>query len=57
MIRVVTESGYRGPIGIIDHREELDARESLQENLDGLRWVRKELQQPGSGGPAPQKKN
>jgi hypothetical protein len=57
MIRVVTESDYRGPIGIIDHREELDARESLQENLDGLRWVRKELQQPGSGGPAPQKKN
>lgn len=27
---------YDGPIGILDHREKLDARESLQSNLDGL---------------------
>lgn len=53
MIRVVVESGYKGPIGIIDHREQLDARESLQENLEGVDWVRKELIKPGSGGPRP----
>ncbi|QDV68803.1 Auracyanin-A precursor [Rosistilla carotiformis] len=54
MIRTVVESGYDGPIGILDHRNELDARESLQENLDGLRWVRQELREAGSGGPRPQ---
>ncbi|WP_161604794.1 DUF6797 domain-containing protein [Roseiconus nitratireducens] len=53
MIRVVLESDYRGPIGILDHRDELDARDSLLENRDGLRWVRKELSEKGSGGPKP----
>ena len=53
MIRIIVESGYDGPIGILDHREQVDARESLQENRDGLEWIRKELQSPGSGGPKP----
>lgn len=53
MIRAVVESGYDGPIGILDHRPELDARDSLLENRDGLEWVRKEIEQPGSGGPKP----
>lgn len=53
MIRTVVESGYGGPIGILDHREQLDARESLLENRDGLAWVRKEIEKPGSGGPKP----
>jgi len=53
MIRVVVESGYQGPIGILDHREQLDARESLLENRDGLEWVRKEIEKPGNGGPKP----
>ncbi|QDT05036.1 Azurin precursor [Rubripirellula lacrimiformis] len=53
MIRVVIESGYDGPIGILDHRADLDARESLIENRDGLAWIRKELASPGSGGPLP----
>lgn len=39
MIRIVRESGYNGPIGILDHRNELDARESLQENIAGLHAV------------------
>lgn len=43
MIRTVLESGYDGPIGVLDHRGELDAKESLKENLDGLAEVRKEL--------------
>ncbi len=53
MIRTVVASGYDGPIGILDHREQLDARESLIENRDGLEWIRKELTAPGSGGPKP----
>ena len=53
MIRVVVESGYEGPIGILDHREQLDARESLLENRDGLEWIRKEIEKPGSGGAKP----
>ena len=53
MIRTVVESGYDGPTGILDHREQLDARESLLENRDGLEWVRKEIEKPGSGGPKP----
>ncbi|MCA9177549.1 MAG: hypothetical protein KDB14_23850 [Planctomycetales bacterium] len=53
MMRVVRESGYDGPIGILDHRPELDAAESLQENLDGLKWLRAELKSPGSGGAKP----
>lgn len=32
----IAQVGYTGPIGILDHREQLDARESLQLNLDGL---------------------
>ena len=37
MMKNVLQSGYLGPVGILDHRSDLDARESLQQNLDGLR--------------------
>ncbi len=53
MIREVVEAGYDGPIGILDHRPELDAEASLRENRDGLAWIARELEQPGSGGPQP----
>lgn len=53
MIRAILNSGYQGPIGILDHRGDLDARESLQENRDGLRWVEKEIEKRGSAGPLP----
>lgn len=39
MIRTIINSGYVGPIGIIDHRPEIDARMSLQQNLDGLNAI------------------
>jgi sugar phosphate isomerase/epimerase len=54
MIRVVEASGWRGPVGIIHERGNLDAAEGLKGNLQGLEWVQKELRQPGSGGPKPQ---
>lgn len=39
LLQIIVESEYSGPIGIIDHREELDSELSLQQNLDGLRSV------------------
>jgi hypothetical protein len=43
MIEAVIASGYQGPIGILDHRSELDAEESLKENLTGLAELVDEL--------------
>ena len=39
LIGLIRDSGYNGPIGIIGHREELDAEESLKLNLTGLKSV------------------
>lgn len=36
MLKVLLESGYDGPIGILDHRNEVDAEEALEGNLAGL---------------------
>jgi hypothetical protein len=36
MLEVIRRSGYAGPVGIIDHRTELDAEKSLKESLEGL---------------------
>jgi len=43
MIDLIQRSGYEGPIGIIDHREELDSEESLRQNLTGLKAVLEKL--------------
>ena len=37
MLKILIESGYEGPIGILDHQNHLDAEESLRANLDGLK--------------------
>jgi hypothetical protein len=39
MLRVVRNSGWRGPIGILNHRTELDAEVALRDNLRGLAEV------------------
>jgi hypothetical protein len=36
MLQIIQQSGYSGPIGILDHRADVDAEESLQQNLRGL---------------------
>ncbi len=36
MLQTIAKSGYNGPIGILDHRMDTDAEQSLRENLDGL---------------------
>ena len=53
MMRVVQESGWQGPVGIINEHNDLDAAEGLSRNLTGIDWLKKELHQPGSGGPKP----
>ncbi len=43
LLRTVRDSGYRGPVGILNHREEVDAEQGLRENLDGLHRLLAEL--------------
>lgn len=48
MLRLVRDSGYTGPVGILDHRPDTDAEESLRQNLDGLRGLLEEMGDPAS---------
>ena len=43
MLEMIRDSGYHGPIGILDHRETLDAEQSLRQNLDGLKKLLAEM--------------
>ena len=43
MMEAIAKSGYSGPIGILDHRGDTDAEESLRQNLDGMKKVLKEM--------------
>lgn len=53
VLKIVANSGYRGPIGILNHTNE-DAEERLQDNLDGLRWLEKQLRgEPAGEQPKP----
>ena len=51
VLRMVKESGYDGPIGILDHRMDTDAELSLTQNLDGLRALLQELGDDASTNP------
>lgn len=48
LLKTIRESGYHGPIGILNHTDN-DAEARLLDNLDGLRWLEKQLD-----GTAPQ---
>jgi sugar phosphate isomerase/epimerase len=39
LLRTIRDSGYAGPLGILNHREELDAETGLKQNLDGLKQL------------------
>ena len=41
MIATIRKSGYSGPIGILDHRNDTDAEIALKENLEGLKKILK----------------
>jgi sugar phosphate isomerase/epimerase len=43
LMRIIQSSGYTGPIGILDHRPKLDAKQSLKENLAGLKTIKARL--------------
>ena len=43
MLRIIKDSGYTGPIGILGHTEGEDIRLVLERNLDGLAELRKQL--------------
>ncbi len=42
LLKIIQDSGYQGPIGIIGHTQD-DVRERLQDNLDGLDWILPQL--------------
>jgi len=42
LLRAILESGWRGPVGILNHTD-YDAESRLRDNLDGLAWIVKQL--------------
>jgi sugar phosphate isomerase/epimerase len=57
MLKTLIESGYDGPVGILDHRSELDSEIALRANLDGLDWLIRDYLNPGSAGRRPLKQS
>lgn len=45
MIRVLAASGWKGPVGILNHQENVDAEVGLRRNLEGLERVKARLSQ------------
>jgi len=43
LLEIISKSGYRGPIGILDHRADVDAEQSLKENLGGLKQLLRQM--------------
>jgi sugar phosphate isomerase/epimerase len=48
MLRVLLDSGYRGPIGVLGHVDDADVETILRANLDGLRALATGLAAPES---------
>lgn len=46
MLGWILDTGYAGPVSILDHRPELDAEASLRANLEGLQLLLEAAQQP-----------
>ncbi len=42
LLKIIRDSGYRGPIGILGHTND-DVEQRLQDNLDGLDWLLPQL--------------
>lgn len=43
LLKTIRDSGWRGPVGILDHRPETDSEETLGANLAGLQQLRQQL--------------
>ncbi len=52
LLKTIRDSGWRGPIGILNHTDE-DAETRLRDNLDGLDWLVRQLD-GRPPGPKPQ---
>jgi glucose dehydrogenase len=53
LLRTIANSGWHGPIGILNHSDE-DAELRLQDNLDGLAWLVPQLEgKPAGPKPKP----
>jgi len=53
LLRIINVSGWRGPIGILNHTDE-DAEGRLRDNLDGLAWLVLQLEgKPAGQRPVP----
>lgn len=53
LLRAIRDSGWRGPVGILNHTDE-DAEARLQDNLDGLDWLVPQLDGlPAGAKPTP----
>jgi hypothetical protein len=48
LLRVIRDSGYKGPIGILNHTGE-DAEVRLKDNLNGLSWLSAQLEGKPAG--------
>jgi quinoprotein glucose dehydrogenase len=48
LLRTIRESGWRGPIGILNHTD-ADAEERLRDNLEGLEWLVAQLDAATAG--------
>lgn len=44
LLKMIKDSGYTGPIGILGHRAEIDAEVALKLNLDGLKKLLEQLE-------------
>lgn len=53
MLRIIQESGWRGPVFILCFNFGVDPATGLRNVLKGIDWLSAELQQSGSGGPRP----
>ena len=43
MMEAIKRSGYAGPIGILCHRQDMDAEVALRQNLDGMKKTLKQM--------------
>lgn len=48
LLKIIRDSGYKGPIGIIGHTND-DVEHRLQDNLDGLDWLLPQLSGQAAG--------
>jgi sugar phosphate isomerase/epimerase len=43
LLKIIAQSGYHGPIGILDHRSDTDSEQALRANLEGMKKVLRQI--------------